>query len=370
MRRILVSCLAACCVFAIYPGSAAAGTNVKYGIAYFLWHCLTAGKPIHDISEWEAGRQKLGPVPSFHWWGKPGAGYYCLSDDDMLLRSHAKELANAGIDFVFVDFSNHDTLGYSQIHTEYLNPFGKLLAVWSQIPGAPKVVPFMQVTPRGDLFIELIRRLQEYPKLEFIYRGKPLLLIVAVPGSPIDTAKIRELDKHFTTRLMWDDSSPAGTWILISRCQRGFVESKARIPCKQRVAYRNGKVEQVSVSAAFQRDYMSDKATAAPRYHGLTFVQQMARLDGLGPVPIVTILGWNQWIAQRFCVKPGLGLDSLCGAGGSTEVNGEPMFVDVFDQEYSTDFEPGGTMGDAYYKLLSCEIHRRKAGSNTSCKLP
>ena len=158
--------------------------------------------------------------------------------------------------------------------------------------------------------------------------------------------------------------------MFISRCQPGFVESKGNIDCKQRVASNGGAVEQVSVSAAFQRDYMSDTATAAPRYHGLTFLKQMARLDDLGPVPIVTILGWNQWIAQRFCVRRDMSPDPACAPGSRAEITGNPVFTDLFDEEYSTDFEPGGSMGDAYYQLLSCEVHRRKTGSLTPCRTP
>jgi hypothetical protein len=363
-------CWIALVIFYHEAGLAAAAEPTKYGIAYFLWHCLTKDYPVYDVSNYEAGLQALGPVPQFHWWGKPAAGYYCLSDDDALLRQHATALAQAGIDFVFVDFSNHDNLSYDRVAVEYLDPFSKMLTVWSQIPDAPKIVPFVQVTPRGDLYAEIVRRLQQYPNLAFIYMGKPLLLLVANQAVPVDTAKRAELDTRFTARLMWDDSSPQGIWMFISRCQPGFVESKGNIDCKQRVASNGGAVEQVSVSAAFQRDYMSDTATAAPRYHGLTFLKQMARLDDLGPVPIVTILGWNQWIAQRFCVRRDMSPDPACAPGSRAEITGNPVFTDLFDEEYSTDFEPGGSMGDAYYQLLSCEVHRRKTGSLTPCRTP
>jgi hypothetical protein len=228
-------------------------------------------------------------------------------------------------------------------------------------------VPVVQVTPRGDLYTEIVGRLERYPSLEFVYGGKPLVLIVGGNGVPVDADKRTELDKHFTTRAMWDDNSPEGIWMFISRCQPGFVESKGSIDCKQRVAYHDGKVEQVSVSAAFQRDYMSNPATAAPRYHGRTFLKQMARIDDFDFVPIVTILGWNQWIAQRLCVKAdSLAPDPSCSPGSRAELNGKPIFTDEYDQEYSSDFEPGGALEDAYYRLLSCEIHRRKLQSGTS----
>lgn len=368
---VIVFAIALVAVVLPHSRSDAASVPTRFGIEYFLWHCLAATQPNYDVGRYEAGKMALGPANSFHWWGKPKAGYYCLSQNDALLRQHAQELAQAGVDFIFIDFSNHDSLAYEYVHTEYLDPLDRLLAVWSQLPNAPKVVPFAQVTPTGDLYEALAQRLEQHPELEFRYEGKPLFLIVSNTGVPVDPQKRQELDKRFTTRLMWDDFSPPGTWMFISRCRRGFLRSRATADCRQRVAVWAGEVEQVSVAAAFQRDYMSDKASAVPRFGGRTFLKQMARLDELPPVPIVTILGWNQWMAQRLCVKADLAPDPACAPQSSPLVNGNPVFTDAFDQEYSNDFEPGGAAGDAYYRLLACEVQRRKSGDRTQrCPLP
>jgi hypothetical protein len=350
----------------------AIGGEAKFGIAYFLWHCLAKGSPVYDISERLKGYQPLGPVPAFHWWAKPAAGYYCLSENDELLKQHAKQLAQAGLDFVFIDFTNHDKIAYDKVHLEYLDPLDRLLTVWSQTPEAPKIAPFIPVTATGDLYRDVARRIEQYPDLLFRYLGKPLFLIVSTEEFPVDAAKGAELEERFTTRLMWDDFSAPDTWMFISRCQEGFVENRGTIDCNQHVATRDGSVEQVSVSGAYQRDYMSNSKTAAPRYHGLTFLKQMAQLDSLPRVPIVTILGWNQWIAQRLCVKPDHSPDPVCASGSSQTIDGKPVFTDLYDQEYSTDFEPGGPMEDAYYKLLSCEVKRRKSisGAPSTCALP
>src|SRR5258708_33830862 len=45
------------------PGSAERVT--RFGIGYFLWHCLTKGRPIYDISPYKAGPARLGTVPEF-----------------------------------------------------------------------------------------------------------------------------------------------------------------------------------------------------------------------------------------------------------------------------------------------------------------
>jgi hypothetical protein len=225
----------------------------------------------------------------------------------------------------------------------------------------------MQVTPTGDLYLEIVRRLEHYPDLAFRFQGKPLLLIVSNAAVAVDVAKRAALDIDFTTRTMWDDNSNA-EWYFISRCQPGFLESKAGIPCDQAVGKEGGHVEEVPVAAAFQRDYMSDPATAVPRFGGRTFLRQMQRMDDFEHVPIVFILGWNQWIVQRLCARPDLSPDPTCAHGGLPLIQGNPVFTDEFSQEYSNDMEPGGEMGDTYYRLLACEVSRRKSGSQKSCQ--
>ena len=259
---------------------------------------------------------------------------------------------------------------YDRVALGYLDPLAHLLSVWSTVPDAPKVVPFIPVTRSGDLYLEIAHRLLAYPNLLFYFKGRPLFLIVDNSIFAVDPRKRAELDRTFTTRLMWDDFSSPDTWKFLSRCVPGFLESKGDARCNQRVAFHDGNVEQVSVTAAFQRNFISDPRSAVPRFHGLTFLRQMARIDDFPHVPMVTILGWNQWIAQRFCVRRGIEPDSSCGLGSSDRIAGNYVFTDLFDQEYSTDFEPGGDMGDAYYRLLSCEIHRRKANSSVACSLP
>jgi hypothetical protein len=347
--------------------SAASSATAQFGILYQPWHCLVKGRPIYDISEFLASRQALGPVPEFHWWGKPSAGYYCLSENEDLLRKHAEQLANAGIDFVVVDFSNHDTLSYTYANLEYLDPLQHLLNVWSKVPHAPKIVPFVQLTPSSDLYDEILKRLRQYSDMSFRFHGKPLLLIVGNPLIPIDAKKRAALDETFTTRTMWDDGSQS-EWYFISRCQVGFLESMGAMQCNQPVGKKDGRIEEIPVAAAFQRDYMSDPATAVPRFQGLTFLKQMARVDDFKDVPIVLILGWNQWFAQRICAKTDLSPDPLCTQGGLPFIHGNPVFTDEFSQEYSNDLEPGGEMGDTYYRLLACEVNRRKSPpSNLVC---
>ena len=105
-------------------------SSPRLGILYEPWQCLVKGRPIYDISEYLAGRQTpvffgsaLARSPS-----SIGGANQQLGNDE-LLRLHAIQLARAGIDFVAVDFSNHDSLSYEYVNIEYLEPLRHLLTV-------------------------------------------------------------------------------------------------------------------------------------------------------------------------------------------------------------------------------------------------
>ena len=69
-------------------------------------------------------------------------------------------------------------------------------------------------------------------------------------------------------------------------------------PCAQRSAVLGGELEQISISAAYQETYMS-LPSATPKHRGLTFRRQFETLLLNPDVPVATITGWNEWIAQR-----------------------------------------------------------------------
>src|ERR1700728_1349046 len=92
-------------------GAQATPAETKFAIYYAVWHCPAAqgnrdGRRVYDIAKILQGQGPWGPVPEFHWWSKPAAGYYCLATNDALLRQHAQMLRDAGIDFVYVDSTN------------------------------------------------------------------------------------------------------------------------------------------------------------------------------------------------------------------------------------------------------------------------
>jgi hypothetical protein len=130
-----------------HPHAAQSGAGQKIGIFYLLWHCPASTSPhyrtsdaVYDTSRILAGKEEWGPIHTFHWWGKPDAGYYCLAENDDLLRRHAEMLRDADIDFVFVDSTNQPNQAGSG--PTIIDPFNKMISVWGQVPRAPKIVPW------------------------------------------------------------------------------------------------------------------------------------------------------------------------------------------------------------------------------------
>jgi hypothetical protein len=352
--------------------------GTRFGIFYETWHCLALRHTdVFDISKALAGSTDWGPVPAFHFWTEPRPGYYCLdpnapevarhdTDVNKILRLHARELHDAGIDFIILDASNQDVAGEGDAKLAIQDPFSNLLNVWDTIPDAPKVAVFAPLTANGTMMDWLLGQLAKHPNLEVIYEGKPLALVVDTKGHPVDPSRFSKLSEDYTLRRTWGLLRENGDkWSFMNACadDRAFRASQGNSLCRQNFAEIDGKAEQIPVVAAFQETYMSDVATAVPRFHGRTFVAQFATAFAHPNVPFVTFDGWNEWIAQRFCVDARGHLTHGAACVSDTLPNGNRAFVDAYDEEHSRDFEPAkGPPGDFYYRLLKDCISKYRLG--------
>lgn len=335
----------------------------EIGIFYSTWHCVAStespeSRGVHDLSEIQAGRSGYGPVHEFHWWDQPEAGYYCLTRNDELLGQHAELLRDAGIDFVFIDATNHADVGRGSDRTRamVLEPFERMLAVWSRIPGAPQIVPWVPVVHPAtnashNTVDALLERLGRHPGMHFELDGKPLVLVT--DNATVDTseAKLEILEEDYTLRRMWGAfSEPGEDWSFMQPCRRSPTSAA---PCRQRSAIRDGEVEQISITVAYQETYMN-VPSATPRHGGRTFQKQFWTLLDDPLVPIATITGWNEWIAQRQACDE----DPTCPCGEYP--NG--CFIE-WDSDYSRDIEPAQNgRGDFYYRLMSACISLLRSG--------
>ncbi len=342
--------------------------KTKIGVFYHTWHCPSAAEP-HDISKILAGQESwpawpTNPFPpTSFWWGEPNDGYYCLTNNTALLAKHAEMLRDMGADFVFVDVTNHPyntgTL-CDRPEEMILQPFATLVEVWSTVPGAPRIVPWVPVTTAYSsdknkyMVYSLLTMLNAHPGLQFVYQGKPLVIITENDQWPVDAATEAELAVNYTVRRMWA-FEPAGTakWSYLERCPASPLESE---PCFVRISQYNGAPEQLPIGLAYGADYMSHTNTATPKHHGKTFRKQVQNLFDNPEIPIALITGWNEWVVGRQpCDKV-----PLCPCSDPQNANG--CFLDQYTTEYNRDIEPNKNEGDFYYNLVSACIKLFRAG--------
>ncbi|MBQ3507099.1 MAG: hypothetical protein IJA91_01000, partial [Clostridia bacterium] len=128
-------------------------------------------------------------------------------------------------------------------------------------------------------------------------------------------------------RSMWNylsKSRPEGQWSYMARSNY-----------KQYAVGPDGRPEQMNIATAAFRHYMTWADTADGRQGGLFWHAQWNSAFETRP-KIITLTWWNEWTAQRLCLD-----------------NGEYVFVDNYNQEYSRDIEPmAGGHGDQYYKWM------------------
>lgn len=345
-------------------------SGTKFGIQYSIWHCMASNSPVYDVTKALAGQQEWGPVGAVTWWGQPQLGYYCPTQNAQVLQSHAIQLRDAGIDFVFVDMTNWP---YSSAHADAntIQPFKALVNAWKTIPGAPKIVPWLPMPAGANVPDVIDGILSAAPELLFYFKGKPLFLVVANSMFPADSTLLDRFARKYTIRRMWSMQTDNTTWSYMQACQGEFKSNSGYGKCNQRVAYGpDGLIEQISVTAAYMASYMSDVGSATPKFKGRTFQAQMKRIDDFENPPIVTITSWNEWIAQRFCLKSD-GLFTVdCNGAVDSFPNGNKIFVDQYNADYNRDLEPSIAEGDFYYQLLKSEIKRRKVVSSPAQSAP
>ena len=343
-------------------------TRTKIGMFYHTWHCPSAAH-IHDLTEILAGNAPYGDYYESHWWGQPADGYYCLTNNTALLTKHAELLRDLGVDFVFVDVTNHawNSNALCDRPVEMIiEPFTSLVDVWSGIPGAPRIVPWVPVVASDGshpdsthMVYTLLNLLGNHPGLQFEYEGKPLLLVTENATYAADTAKLSSLSASHTIRKMWAfEAEGAPKWSYLERCASSPLEGE---PCFQRAAMLGGELEQLPIAMAYGADYMSHLATATPKYQGKTFRKQFQTLLNNPEVPIATITGWNEWVVGRLKCDE----NPLCSCSNPEDVNG--CFLDQYDIERNRDIEPGNNvMGTYYYDLVKSCIALFRAGKRCS----
>ena len=308
-------------------------------ICYSVWFDGILGEgdePVTDfynIAEVLAGRQEWGEAGQFHYWGKPAQGYY-RSTDKKAIRNNMTLLANAGIDFIILDYTNaNDGYVTNEKHGETwaFAPLRALCETIVEMRSEGKKTPYIVLwcgESKGaliDAFYQRFYTVEEWKDCFVYWGGKPFM----ISTKPTDRFPRPEL---FTVRHMWG--------LTDDKCWR-FLN----VDNRNTVYINEGVREQISVAVATQETYMS-VATAHGRDGGRFFNKQWKNAFKYRP-KVVTVTWWNEWAAQRFIV------------------DGETTFVDNYTQEYSRDIEPmEGGHGDLYYRWLCEYVRAYKAGED------
>ena len=361
----------------------------KVGMFYFMWHNAKeqGQNPLYDHtaayleggvdSVWKLVPQ--GELGFGHYWAEPYFGYY-NSDDEWVIRKHGYMLAEAGVDFIYVDATNGII---------YEHNLETLLRVWSQMRAEGYNTPQIcfhcgNTDSLAGSSLSLLWNnyysTGKYSDLWFYWDGKPLIFY---PDSLANSLS-PEVTDFFTARQSW--AITTDSWYT-SKNGRGrwawadvYPQSPGLSP--------QGDVEQMIVMCGFWangtggvkggRSYTH--ANGIPEYEGdwdfgyalmnttsglgLAFQEHFDYAMEVDP-PLIMITGWNEWWAGRWGGAAG---NAAAGQMICNEYRVTPSdpkyqwyYVDAFNTEYSRDLEPmKGGFNDNYFYQLTQNIRAYK----------
>lgn len=336
-------------------------TGKQVGIFYFLWHGDAVPANHWDLNELvtnnpevlQDGSHDLWGNGGMYYWGQPIYGYYHGTDLWVHLRS-MQLLADAGIDFVVIDVTNHVT--YPKRAHALMSAMDSL---HNQQRPTPKIV-FYTATKSGETMQLLYDQFYKpgapyyHPDSWYYLDGKPLVI------GKREEARGKDYEQFFAYRESQWPNEPkrknGWPWISFQRPQEVYENM-------------SGNAEIISVSVAQHPNWETGMGGSAFYGHqgnwgrsfhdghpgnpvvdivqGYNFQEQWDHALQQD-VPFVFVTGWNEWIAPK--LPPNEGGD------------GPIWFCDQASPEYSRDIEPSLTSGlkDHYYMQLVHNIRRYK----------
>ncbi len=286
--------------------------------------------PLHDNTKILAQHPpRWGGLHAFHFWGEPEMGYY-LSDDRWVIRKQMAMLHVAGVDAIFIDVTN--AFIYEPQVNAVLETIEQMRAQGNPTPSVAFFLNSAHAQTARKLF-DAFYRSRLNSSIWFRWQGKPLILCDPT-GVDADIAQ------YFTFRKTWGLRRPseANEWSFIQLTPQAWGWSVPGVP------------EQICASPAQQETYINLPTGHGRSYHngrqpppdqwdgwGRNFQEQLDRALEVDP-QLVFISSWNEWIAQRF-----------------EDANGNTLFVDLYNEEFSRDVEPmrGGQTDNCYMQMVS-----------------
>ncbi len=260
----------------------------RVAVPYELWH--------YD-ADWGG---KPGPQRP---WGHPLLGYYA-SDNQSIVRQHAALLAQAGIDYIFLDWSNNihtdSRTGAGNHATLFIERASLALAeTYATLPKRPNISVFIgfpqdhsaatngaRQAKADQVHAQFVENPRFVPMLEH-YDGRPLLLVYADTPSVYQHGLPPWTDPRFTVRYMTGFLTQQPPLLGPRGLSRfGYWSWEDRGP--QTLACENGVAECMTVVAAWRG------AGSPGRDGGRTYMREWARARRAGP-RTVFLNGFNEW---------------------------------------------------------------------------
>lgn len=345
--------------------------NRAVGIMYWPW--FGTGAPffddIYDISKILAkpnGFNELfyqdtydSPAGGTHYWGEPLWGYY-HSKDPYIIRKHIELLTAAGVDFLFFDTTNAWT--YASAVIDIMQVIDEMQREgWNP----PKIVFYTHshsLDTIRSIYNDIYKK-NLYPNTWYRINNKPVIIGYTNVSDDLSEAAVRgdttynpaplssEILNFFTFKMpQWPDEafrSDGFPWIEFS-----FPQPKHTNVMNVSAASNPMPPFSFSLTRGLNnwgRGY--DVASGANSYsHVFTgrFFQSSwdTVLNSSVKPEIVTVNGWNQWVA------------------GKNWYDNEYSFCDVATMEFSADIEMmKGGYEDTYYQMLAKNIRAYKGNS-------
>ncbi|RYG73229.1 hypothetical protein EON80_03480, partial [bacterium] len=330
------------------------------GLFYWQWHTGLRGIPGNfDMSEYLKDKPYFkdfvinppgSPDHPTFYWGQPIFGYY-RSTDQWVIRKQLMMFADAGVDFLFLDYTN------DKVYDPELQAFMDVaLDLKSQGVAVPRLSFFLNYDP--DWKLEHLYKNwylnPGYNDMWFRWDGKPLMMV----PKPTDNAKFKDasvipaVQSYFTFRPAWDGSdNDTQKWTYLHNSSSRVAPSNGDKPeqvvvTKSKGApiwnfLREGGVSTVKGKTYEDKDYAPDW-TLPDRGKGLLFQSDWENAHKMAP-SIVLVTGWNEWTAAVW-EQPGVVML------GRTTVAGQGYMVDEFNSQFNRDLEPmTGDYRDNYY---------------------
>ena len=309
------------------------------------------------LTRFDALDERVSPNGQAHWWGEPLWGYY-NSEDEWVIRRQMQLITAAGVDFIFFDHTN--AVIYDKVVLKVCQVIREMQQEgWNppRIASYTHSRSFQTVRNLYDLLYKEGRFAETWYRVD----GKPLIIAYTDPADDLAEAASRGdttydpgtlpeeiLDTFTFFRPDWpsDPSYPDGfTWIewtfpqpyhAVSKMMNVTVASHPTVPMSFSLTRENW------TNWGRGWDPVQGRNISEDVDKGTFFQAQWDEAIKADP-PMVSVGGWNEWIAYK---QPWAG---------------EYMLCDAATKEYSRDIEPmKGGYEDAFYLQLIRNIRRYK----------